>query len=358
MFNAKNILALVDLRAPDDITQDALNNEGAPVIIYSGNDTNSKIEALHTAACHNPWYFNPFKSNVSPSLPPIASNSCSGAEPTSVAQPAPVASSSWSATRPNDTKHLPPLIDIWADALADVDQAVTPYTDNPADRQYVLPELALLMNANTEWRHKGLTHWTMLQQWRDILEGLLKARGTSNSRHGRQSTLLEDCIRPVLQASSIDMIEGFPIPPEHVIQFTIKETCDIIWQVVETSFRFEFAALDKWASQKEWLEAVKDCFAGHVLVEIPAAMGNRGWEPELIQECHDSAKRTTMLMLDWTTRSHLPDIICRVSAPGLPWSPADMECLEVAVCHVYTQAFGEYFDWAAIIPLHWWTAEL
>ncbi|KAJ7653449.1 hypothetical protein B0H17DRAFT_1147100 [Mycena rosella] len=373
VFDAENILALVDLRAPDDITQDALDDEAAPAIIYSGNDTDSKIEALHTAARHNPWYFDPFASSVSPSPPPVPAlsplqslsplHSLSPLQPPAAPDPVTsprnpanprnavhVQSGGWDKFRVVPDEHLPPSIDIWANALADVNQTVTPYTDDPASRRYVLPEPALFMNANAERRRKGLTHWTMLrdaflymlsqpgqavllsgQQWRDVLEGLLKARGMSNSRHGRRSTSLEDRIRPALQASGIDTVEGFPVPPERAIQFSIKETRDIVWQ--------------------ERLEAVKDCFAGRVLVEIPAAMGNRGWASESIQERHDYARRTATLMLDWTTRSHLPDIIRRISVSGLPWSPAEMEHLEVAVCHVYTQAFWEYFGRAAVVPL-------
>jgi hypothetical protein len=56
------------------------------------------------------------------------------------------------------------------------------------------------------------------------------------------------------------------------------------------------------------------------------------------------------LMLDWTSSSPRPNPIRRI-ADHFKWSPSDMQALETAVCHYYTQCFWEYFGRAAVVLL-------
>lgn len=260
---------------------------------------------------------------------------------------------------------MPPSIVCMADALAQVDRTVHPYT--AADTRYVLPEPALFANNNLQRRWKWLHHWKLLrdaflfmltqrpqllapQQWRDVLEGLITKRGDPDSKMYQRSKTLEDVLRPALQVSNLDHIEGFPVRPESVPEFTLEETREIIWEVAETGFRFELCALDRKASGKQRVSEVKDCFAGHMLVGIPLHFAKQGWAATALEERHRYIARTARLMLDWSTKSAQPKILQRV-LERRPWSSANMQELETAVCRYYTQAFWEHFGRAAVLPM-------
>ena len=264
---------------------------------------------------------------------------------------------------------MPPSIVAWAEALAQVDSGITPFTSNAADRQYVLPEPALLINSTPERRRKFLHHWMLLNdgflfmlgqgyseplsaaEWRDILEGHLEKRGHPNSRTFRRSAGLEHRIRPALEASGVTSIECFPAAPETVPQFSLEKTHEIVWQVAETNFRFEFCALDKRASKKDRADEVRTCFAGRMLVGVPLEMSKRGLAAMELEQRHVYIVRVATLMLDWTTTSPRPSIIGPGVAQQLHWSQAHMQDLERAVCRYYTQAFWEYFGRAAVVPM-------
>jgi hypothetical protein len=213
-----------------------------------------------------------------------------------------------------------------------------------------------------------LHHWTLLsdgfmyilsqpphaqllaaQEWRDILEGLLTQRGHANSRTHKRSAQLQDRIRPALAASGIGSIEGFPVPRESLPEFNLEQGREIVWDVAETSFRFEFCALDKHASKMDRLDDVKACFMGHMLIGVPLEMSKRGLAATAIAERHGYLVQIAQLMLDWTTQSARPNIISRGVSQHVNWSSSDMEQLEVAVCCYYTQAFWEYFGCAAVV---------
>ncbi|KAJ6630171.1 hypothetical protein B0H10DRAFT_2208292 [Mycena sp. CBHHK59/15] len=398
---------LVPLLEPDWISSCAAGTSG-PEVTYSGNSTLEKIAAIHRDAVQNPWYHDPFETTRALAPPPAAQPS--SAVPSAV----PVASSSHSAQRSNELRYkpypvkssaprtkesrnrqssstpwtasppkgptqiardkftaltlieMPPSIAAWAGALAQVDRSVAPFTSDPADRRYVLPEPALLVNSTPERRHKFLHHWNLLsdgfvymlsnpqhtqllsaQEWRDVLEGLLTARGHPDSKTHRRSEDLQERIRPALEVSNIGSVEGLPVPIESLPHFSLEQTREIVWRVAESSFRFEFCALDKRASGKNRMEDVRICFAGHMLLGVPLEMSKRGWAAPAVDERHRYVLRTARLMQDWVTRSPRPRII----APRPHWSPADMQELENTVCRYYTQSFWEYFGRAAVVPL-------
>ncbi|KAJ7145657.1 hypothetical protein C8R44DRAFT_723582 [Mycena epipterygia] len=410
VFDAENILAVVSLEKPAFSVPDKPAVE-APPIVYSGNSTVAKIAAITRAAVQTPWYRDPFDipdsrpRSLSP--PPAAQPSAAIASSSR-----PVASSSHPAKHSNNQRErssnqqppskdtrfrpypskskapakaptktardkfqalavpeMPPSIPAWADALARVDQSVTPFTADPADRRYVLPEPALFLNTTADRRRLYLHHWNLLgdgflymlsqpehvqllsaQEWRDVLQGLMTKRGAPGSRSFRRSAALEDRIRPALRASDVPSIEGFPVPAQSVPDFSIEQAQEIVWQVAETSFRFEFCSLDRRASGKHRLAEVLECFAGHMLIGAPLEISKVGWAATAIEDRHRYAMRTARLMLDWTTKTPRPNIIRRV-AERLSWSPLDMQALETAVCSYYTQAFWEYFGRAAVVPM-------
>ncbi|KAJ7122124.1 hypothetical protein C8R44DRAFT_735842 [Mycena epipterygia] len=368
VFDAENILAVVSLEKPAFSVPDKPAVE-APPIVYSGNSTVAKIAAITRAAVQTPWYRDPF--DIPDSRPRSSS-------PPPAAQPNPSKSKAPAKAPTKTTRdkfqalavpEMPPSIPAWADALTRVDQSVTPFTADPADRRYVLPEPALFLNTTADRRRLYLHHWNLLgdgflymlsqpehvqllsaQEWRDVLQGLMTKRGAPGSRSFRRSAALEDRIRPALRASDVPSIEGFPVPAQSVPDFSIEQAQEIVWQVAETSFRFEFCSLDRRASGKHRLAEVLECFAGHMLIGAPLEISKVGWAATAIEDRHRYAMRTARLMLDWTTKTPRPNIIRRV-AERLSWSPLDMQALETAVCSYYTQAFWEYFGRAAVVPM-------
>ncbi|KAJ7484833.1 hypothetical protein B0H11DRAFT_2413754 [Mycena galericulata] len=389
VFDAENILAVVALREPSfGLSDPNARGDGAPPALYTGNSTLEKIAAIHIAAIQTPWYHDPFATtntrsrSPSPATDtaiPVASNSRPVVQPR-LAPSIPVASGSRPVARSNNqqsrykpypakaptkspakatakterdkfsvlaVEEMPPSIVSMADALAQVDRSVAPYTSDGADRQYVLPEPALFVNTAPDRRRKFLHHWNLLadgfvymltqhpqllsaQEWRDVLEGLMTKRGAPGSKTYRRSAKLEDRIRPALEASNVSSIEGFPVSTQLLPEFTLEQTREIVWQ--------------------NRLDEVKACFAGHMLVGVPLEMSKCGWASTTLEERHRYVRRTATLMLDWTTKSPRPNIIRRV-ADHLKWSSSEMQVLETAVCRYYTQAFWEYFGRAAVVPL-------
>ncbi|KAJ7085634.1 hypothetical protein C8R43DRAFT_909189 [Mycena crocata] len=295
VFDAENILAVVPLKAPMEIHSQA-TGDGVPRVLYSGNSTSEKIAAIHRQHLQTAWYRDPFEipdnsssvvappSTMNPSSAVASSSTSESTTPivayhlssSSASNQAPKSKSA--STGPTQTARdkfillsipeMPLPIAAWAEALAQVDHSVLPFTSDPADRRYVLPEPALLVNSTAERRRKFLHHWNLLsdgffymlsnpgytqllsaQEWRDVLEGLLKERGNPNSKTGRRSGKLQDRIQPALEASGVSSVEGFPIPLDSLPHFTLAQTREIVWKVAEINFRFELCSLDKRADK-------------------------------------------------------------------------------------------------------------
>ncbi|KAJ7222672.1 hypothetical protein B0H12DRAFT_1078253 [Mycena haematopus] len=396
IFDCENILSLVKLDEPmfDDRVGD-----GAPPVVYTPNNTTEeKIAAIRSAMAQMQLYahlFGPVASSAPASHEPIASSAPASHKPIASTS-ASVARSKSKTSRPApyistgprkaqgkgpakiehdkfkrlDIPEMPPSIASWANALAQVDRAVSPFTDDPTDRRYVFPEPALFVNSSPERRRKFLHHWMLLrdgfsymlsqpdkcqllhaQEWRDILEGHMTKHGNPQSKTGRRSALLEDRIRLALEACQITSLEGFPVPLESLPEFSLAQTHEIVWQAAETSFRFEFCALDLRASQKSRVEDVKCCFAGRMLIRTPLEFSQRGFAAEAIEQRLKYFVRAATLMLDWDTRSPRPSLIGRGFLEHQNWTTTQMEGLEAVVCQYYTQAFWEYFRRAAVVPL-------
>ncbi|KAJ7771910.1 hypothetical protein B0H14DRAFT_3509041 [Mycena olivaceomarginata] len=401
VFDKENILAVVHLQQPRfGLPDPDAHAHDAPPALYTGNSTEDKIAAIHRAALQTPWYTDPFETGFTrPSSPPPTAASASTSRPvtphsvsvSSASRAVPVSSGSRAVgqqrnqqqqqsrykpypvkapakappTVPNPAAKterdkfvalavvdMPPSIVSMADALAKVDRSVVPYTSHGADRRYVFPEPALLVNTTPDRRRKFLHHWNLVrdgflyvltqhqpqllssQEWRDVLEGLVTERGPARSRTHRRSSKLEDLIRPALQASNVASIEGLPVSFDRLPHFTVEETREIVR-----------------ASGKDRLDEVRACFAGHMLVGAPLHLSKQGWAAPALEERHRYVGRTAFLMLDWKTKSARPDIINRVKDLHFRWSLSDMQLLETAVCRHYTQAFWEYFGRAAVLPM-------
>ncbi|KAJ6592402.1 hypothetical protein B0H19DRAFT_1055127 [Mycena capillaripes] len=387
VFDAENILEIVPLLEPSlGLPDPDAHGAGAPPALYTGNSTLEKIDAIHRASLYTPWYHDPFETGFdrapSPSPAPIASTSSHAVTPTSFSpRPHPVRQKKHEPLRyrPYSAKHekpaagpaktdrdkfvaltvpeMPPSVVCMAAALAQVNRGVGPYTNLTTDTRYVLPEPALFANPDPQRRRRFLHHWKLLrdgflfmlanrpqllapQQWRDVLEGHMTKRGPPDSRVYRRSKELEDVILPALEACNVKSIEGFPVPTESLPEFSLAETREIIWDVAETSFRFEFCALDRRASGKTRVDEAKKCFAGSMLVGPPLEMSKQGWASTSLEERHVFVGRTATLMLEVQSPQHYS-----------PYHRSASVDLENAVCCYYTQAFWEHFGRAAVLPM-------
>jgi hypothetical protein len=83
VFDAENILKVIPLLEPRfGLPDDNAHSVAAPPVLYSGNSTLEKIEAIHRAAVHTPWYHDPFETGFtrarspSPTPAPVPSTPC------------------------------------------------------------------------------------------------------------------------------------------------------------------------------------------------------------------------------------------------------------------------------------------
>ncbi|KAJ6558732.1 hypothetical protein B0H10DRAFT_1967237 [Mycena sp. CBHHK59/15] len=373
VFDAENILSVVPLQEPSfGLPDNDAHGQGAPPVLYSGNSTLEKIAVIRRGLFRRhgiatllkpstPMLARPPPVQLRVALVQLCSRVHPFRSPAVPLQSRAIAHGSRVRNRITDSaktpatkgpakterdkfsplvlEEMPPSIVSMVNALAQVDRSVIPYTSDNADKRYVLPEPALLVHTTPEQRCKFLHHCNLLadgfiymltqalqlfrpQEWRD-------AEPEAPGQHSPG-------------VGSVQRLEhrGFPVPIESLPQFSLAQIREIVWQVAETSFRFEFCSLDKQVSKKDRLNEVKACF-----------ISQRGWAATTLEERHRYVGWTAALMLDWTTKSNHPNIIRRV-ADRVQWSPPDMQALETAVCRYYTQVFWEYFGRAAVVPLH------
>ncbi|KAJ7055509.1 hypothetical protein C8F01DRAFT_1087819 [Mycena amicta] len=249
-----------------------------------------------------------------------------------------------------DSLLMPASIMSWQRALASVHQDVTPLSTNLDDR--------------SEGQRRRLHHWNLLrdafvfvlsdqenetapsysgQQWRDILDGLLTKRGDAEGtmhqrKRNRRTDQLQELIRPALDACNVETVEGIPVPSDSLPEFTEECAREIIWEVAETRFRYEFCALDHRASLKAREDMVKHCFAGGMLIGAPLEKSQRGFSHARLDFDLPSANNYLA--------AH---VLKHCNSQG--WNPDQQESLETAICDFYMQSFWEHFGRAAIIPM-------
>ncbi|KAJ7848309.1 hypothetical protein B0H13DRAFT_1906839 [Mycena leptocephala] len=383
LFDEENILKIVPvLELPQMLSEERLPEQWPPV--YSGNSTNSKIDAMRKASQQMAWYKDPFADELPsahaaptpeagpshPASPPV--NKCAFQSNKSVPaassgrSPAPSKGQNKSGgdhsaggrdkfkafRSPEMPIYLPP----WIDALDRVDKRV-PTSARPHDRHYLLPEPALLASPeNLARRDMFVHHWCLLrdaiiyrianlgdgspclssQEWRDLLEGQIQRQGHRSSRMAK-SRNLEDVIGPVLRHCGIDKLRGFPPPQDSIPKFTHNTVKQIIWEVAETGVRVDRG------------DEVRLCFAGGQLVDIPLKLSRKGLASPSPSERHRYYVRLAKLMLDWTLPDR-PTLIAR-GVDSRRYSANDMEELERAVARYYTQSFFRLFGRAAVLPM-------
>ncbi|KAF8211632.1 hypothetical protein K438DRAFT_1752328 [Mycena galopus ATCC 62051] len=411
-FDTENILKLVDLTRPSLF----LSAECPPDIVpvYSGSNVEEKIAAMTKEAQKMAWCPDPFAdpptgrwsagvehgtsfpaSSSSSSASRVHSATSQGASAgvqrtrvpprsTPYQRPARGRAATGSAIKapvqserdkfkPLVADEMPGYLSCWTKALAQVDRNVDVISGSPQDKYYVLPEPALLASPKSPERRQMFLHnWTLVhaamiyrategngclssQEWRDILEGkAMREDGQRNKRTGNNRSL-RDIMAPVLADCGIEDLNGYPVPREAILpEYSILAAKQIIWQVAETNFRFEFVSLDQRASGRERKRAVAKCFAGGMFFEVPLKYSKQGLAAVHLRDRHPYYIRMAFLMLDWTVPCRRPTAIKNMPAreeERRVWKEDEMRDLEFGVARYYTQAFFELYGRPAVLPM-------
>ncbi|KAJ7018311.1 hypothetical protein C8F04DRAFT_1277839 [Mycena alexandri] len=300
VFDKENILDVVPLTEPRfGLPDDQAHAKGAPEALYTGNSTVDKIMAIRMAAIHTPCHRPRPQSPAARAPRPL--HSIVATLPEDVTNPILVSSSARPAKQKpklpaKDERNkfvlvtggaMPPGVVSMAEALANVNRDALHSTQTG----YVLPEPALFVTSTPQRQGMFLHHWKLLadgflymlgqepqllrpQDWRAVLEGKM-------SGYGRTAGL-QELIRPALALCDVQTIQGLPVPVDALPQFSLRATQEIIWEVAETSFRFEFCALDKRASGETAGGGGERVFCGAharwgASGDEPEGLGRRGW---------------------------------------------------------------------------------
>ncbi|KAJ7833382.1 hypothetical protein B0H13DRAFT_2370468 [Mycena leptocephala] len=382
VFADKCILKMVVPLAATDFLEIQPAAGFAPVPATDRLD--DRLSLLHRCTENTPWYRNPFEDS-----PDVASTSAAGSAGEQSARAGPtwnVSSSAPSRFAPSsgkgspyataraqhkvqkeakgpnpnakpardkflafDRPEMPTTIDPWATALAAVDRSRPPSCSIDLPQLYVMPEPALLASPEEEpRRHMLYHHYRLLrdvlmfrladgsqrhallttQQWRDILQGKVTKQGKAGTRAQAHSANLEDLLRPTFNACGIDTLTEFPVKPEEVPPSHMHSTKELLWELAEINFCYEFLALDARASGLNRPDECRRCFASEGLIGIDFRESQRG-------------------LAALEALEHLPYLLCMA---GLMRNCSTCH-LEQTVAQYYTQSFYELFGRAAVVPM-------
>ncbi|KAJ7158052.1 hypothetical protein B0H12DRAFT_1083385 [Mycena haematopus] len=371
-FSKEKINELVAVRLPSHLELQA--HVLHPTLGRATGNTDAKLEMIQKCSLSAEWYTDPYDS-ASP-LPSVAdsspaSGSRDGGPSRSRDERNHERYSPWRdkfialGGRPE----MPATIPHWEKALAAVDRSRPPLFSNT---YYVLPEPALLASPEDVGQHQlRLHHFLMLhdallyriahlpapkvlissQEWRDILAGKVTTQGRDHTKQRQRTNKIDELLRPALVASGIHGQRDFPADRDKIAPISDTRAQEIIWEVAETNFRFEFVALDKRASGRYHTEECTRCFAGGMLMRIPTTLGRRGLASTDLHERHPCTVRLARLMCDWKVpRVDTPRDI-REAPSTHCWTETQMRELELTVAKHYTQVFYLLFGRAAVIPM-------
>ncbi|KAF8187417.1 hypothetical protein K438DRAFT_1765007 [Mycena galopus ATCC 62051] len=269
---------------------------------------------------------------------------------------------------------MPPSILVWENALKAVDRTIAPRASG--GNRYVLPEPALVVSSDDAARRQRLLHNLGLmmdaliyrlgdpqshcqllsaQQWRDVLVGnaaaphkAFRQKDRTLTKASAQSMVLHDLLAPAFRACGLTDYPDLSVSSGTSPHTTIHRAQEMLWQLAETNFRFEFLALDHCTSRLDRPDQCRECFAGGMLMGMPLELAKEGLASMSPATRHRFYLRIAILMCDWDPRPRSA-VIARASEPR-EWDKTEMLQLEEAVAGHYTQAFYELFGRAAVIP--------
>ncbi|KAF8060157.1 hypothetical protein FPV67DRAFT_1674119 [Lyophyllum atratum] len=283
-----------------------------------------------------------------------------------------------------DSPFLPAPLPVWSDAMAAVDRDPTrlKYDTRPSDAGYVFPDPGLFVGVTTEdkmvtYLRNWVTNRSAIifrlasggataspiksQLWRLLLNFGLAAPDPSETVGARRRQeiieLLGDCVHePGVQigtsAANVVTWRGTQLqtgvlPPPNVVH-------EILWELYELNFRFEFVALDVRASLN--VDAVLEdrqrlvcaCFpAGHLLV-VDFARASEGLGAE---RWSDRATYLLVMLRVVKLWADCPASLTEVAAkPAAQYTEKEILGMERELARFYTQSFFNYFARAPITP--------
>ncbi|KAJ7025082.1 hypothetical protein C8F04DRAFT_1269563 [Mycena alexandri] len=270
-----------------------------------------------------------------------------------------------------DRPEMPTTISPWASALAAVDRRRPPSCGVDLPQLYVMPEPALLASPEDEVRRRTLYHHYRLlrdalifrlaygdqphallttQQWRDILQGKVTKQGKTGTRAQARSASLEDLLRPAFNACGIDDLTGFPVWPDAVPPLHVNSAKELLWELAEINFRYEFLALDARASGLDRPDQCRRCFASTRLIGMDLHESQRGLAALETDERLPYLLCIAGLMRDWSVPCERPKQINHAQG-RTGWTANSIHELEGAVAQYYTESFYELFGRAAVVPM-------
>jgi hypothetical protein len=226
-----------------------------------------------------------------------------------------------------------------------------------------MPEPALLASPEEELRRRTLYHHYRLmrdalmfwladcsqhhallttQQWRDILQGKVIKQGKDGTHAQAHSASLEDLLRPAFSACGINALNKFPVPPEAIPPLNVHKTKELLWELAEINFFYEFLALDARASGLDRPNECHRCFAGKGLIGMDFRESQRGLAAHETMEHLPYLLCMAGLMCDWSVPCEQPKQIDIVRG-RMEWVDGSVHHLEQKVAEYYTQSFYELF---------------
>ncbi|KAJ7020750.1 hypothetical protein C8F04DRAFT_1316638 [Mycena alexandri] len=358
-----------------------------------------RLSLLHRCTENTPWYRNPFNGDVASTAAAGGSGVGLAGGQSARAHPNRNASlrgrgSPYGAARteskarkekgsgsklardkflPLDRPEMPTTIPLWASALAAVDRSRTPSCGADLPQLYVMPEPALLASPDDQARRRMLYHhysllWDALmfplgygdgdehhallttQQWRDIMQGKITKQGKAGSHAQARSASLEDLLRPAFSACGINNLTGFPVSLDAVPPLDVNRTKELLWELAEINFHYEFLALDARASGLSRPDECRKCFATPRLLGMDFNESQKGFAaPEKVEHLPNLLCMAGF-MCDWSVPCERPKQIDNAKG-RTQWSDVSIHGLESAVTKYYTESFYELFGCAAVVPM-------
>ncbi|KAJ7219497.1 hypothetical protein GGX14DRAFT_592458 [Mycena pura] len=381
-FNLSTFLEMQPAAGFSPVAADAQNIDDRPYLV-------------HRCTENTPWYRNPFQVSTPSAANPSAAGAAqaqraapsrasarSGASPYAAARAQAKAEKEAKGLNCNakpardkflsfDRPEMPTTITPWAVALAAIDRGRPPSCGIDLPQLYVLPEPALLASAEDESRRRMFYHHYQLmrdalmyrladhnqrpeplatQQWRDILQGKVTKQGKAGSRAQARSASLEDLLQPAFIACGIDALTEFPVPLDAIPPLHVHRTKELLWELAEINFRYEFLALDARASGVDRPDECRKCFAGDSLIGMDFRESQRGLAALAAMDRSPYLLCMAGIMRDWSVPCQRPQQID--DAGGCTeWDANAVRHLERGIAQYYTQSFYELFGRAAVIPM-------
>ncbi|KAJ7838240.1 hypothetical protein B0H14DRAFT_2361849, partial [Mycena olivaceomarginata] len=367
-----------------------------------------RIRLLHLCTENTPWYRNPFQvesptvvsgptastSQVLPQGPSAArvpaatraSNRSLNPSPDKIARQQAKALKDANGPNPNrkvvrdkflplECHEMPTVITAWSEALAAIDRKTPPSCGADLPQYYVFPEPALLASPDDELRRRLMYHHYRLlrdalmfrvsnskgrqpqllttQEWRDVLQGKVAEQGKAGTRAHARSAGLEDLLRPAFKACGISALSDFPVSQNNLPAMHIHRVKELLWELGEMNFRYEFLALDARASRLQRPDLCRTCFASKTLVGLDFRESQRGLAALAVMDRLPCLLRMAALMCDWSVPCERPVTLAviNMAMERTEWDDAAVETMEQAVARYYTGSFYELFGRAAVVPM-------